>query len=208
MNNIPPEMQKWVDIFLSNGGIWIYLIVTGIMFFEYIFPPTPGDVVIFSAGFLSGEGGASLIIVLLCAYVGSAIGLTIVYFVGIKYGRRIIDSGRLKFINHRTLEKTESLYGRSGGKLLLISKFLPGIRFALVFFSGLANLDFKKVYVFTSISCIIWNSMIILLAYFLQQRIDIILKALSTYSTVVFIILVAVLIGWIVWKVFRWRRPV
>ena len=58
MNNIPPEMQKWVDIFLSNGGIWIYLIVTGIMFFEYIFPPTPGDVVIFSAGFLSGEGGA------------------------------------------------------------------------------------------------------------------------------------------------------
>ena len=90
----------------------------------------------------------------------------------------------------------------------MISKFLPGIRFALVFFSGLANLDFKKVYVFTSISCIIWNSMIILLAYFLQQRIDIILKALSTYSTVVFIILVAVLIGWIVWKVFRWRRPV
>ena len=176
------------------------------MLLEYVFPPTPGDVVIFSAGFLSGEGGASLLIVLLCAYVGSAVGLTLVYLIGQKYGRRIVDSGKLKFINHKALEKTEALYDRAGGKLLLISKFLPGIRFALVFFSGLANLDFKKVYVFTSISCIIWNSMIILLAHYLRKRSDLIIKMLSTYSTVVFIIIVAAALAWIIRKIYRWRK--
>lgn len=206
MNNIPPEMQKWVDIFLSNGAIWVYLIVSGIMFFEYIFPPTPGDIVIFSAGFLSGEGGASLITVLICAYLGSALGLTVVYFVGQKYGRKIIDSGKLKFINHQSLLKTEGLYSRSGGKLLLISKFLPGIRFALVFFSGLANLNFRKVFLFTSISCVIWNSLVILLAFYLRKKIAIILKVLSTYSLIVCIAIAVAAAVWIIWKIYKWRK--
>jgi len=156
MNSIPPEMQKWVDIFLSNGGIWIYLIVTGIMFFEYVFPPTPGDVVIFSAGFLCGEGGASLTIILFCAYLGSALGLTVIYF--------------------------------------------------LVFFSGLANLDFRKAFLFTSIACIIWNSMIILLAFFLQKKIDIVLKVLSTYSMIVFASVAAAVVIWIIWKIYKGRK--
>lgn len=206
MNSIPPEIQKWVEIFLSDGGIWIYLIVTGIMFFEYVFPPTPGDVVIFSAGFLCGEGGASLAIVLFCAYLGSALGLTVVYFVGQKYGRRIIDSGKLKFINRQTLTKTEGLYSKSGSKLLMISKFLPGVRFALVFFSGLANLDYRKAFLFTSISCVIWNSMVILLAFFLRKKIDIVLKVLSTYSMIVFVSVIAAVVIWITWKIYKWRK--
>lgn len=208
MNNIPPEMQKWVEIFLSDGGIWVYLVVAGIMLIEYVFPPTPGDVVIFSAGFLCGDGRASLFVVLLCAYLGSAIGLSIVFAVGKKYGRNLFESGKLKFLKTSMRDKTEALFQKSGSKLLLISKFLPGVRFALVFFAGLADISFKKAFVLTSISCLIWNSLIILMAFYLQKNLELILKVLSMYSAAVLIVVLGGIIAWVAVKIYKRRISV
>jgi len=172
MSDIPPELQKYVEILSSHGGIWIYLSVTFFMILEYIFPPFPGDVAIFSAGFIAATGSASLILVLITAFIGSCVGLTIVYIVGRKYGRKIVEQNKIKYINHSLLEKTEAWYSKIGEKLLLVSKFLPGVRFALVFFAGIANIPFKRAFTFTAISCIVWNSMVIFLGFYLQKNIQ------------------------------------
>jgi membrane-associated protein len=188
MSDIFPDLQHWVDILLSYGGWWIYLMVLGAMFIEYVFPIFPGDVAIFAAGFLSGGGEVNLIIVLASAYAGSALGLTIVFWVGRRYGRRILESGKIWFLNHKLLHRTEMWYRKMGQGLLVGSKFLPGIRFALVFFAGISELPFRRAFILTSISCLIWNSMVILMAHYLQQNLEQVYKILSTYTNVVFII--------------------
>lgn len=196
MNDLPPEMQKYVELLLSHGGVWVYFLAGIAMLIEYVFPIFPGDVAIFAAGFVSGDSRSNLIIVLISAYIGSAIGFTLVYLAGKHYGRRIIASEKIRYINRRLLERTESWYKKYGSKLLIVSKYLPGIRFALVFFSGVADMDFRKVFVYTSISCLIWNSMVILLAYYLQQNIGEVYEVLTTYSSVVLYILIGIAIIW------------
>jgi membrane-associated protein len=173
-----------------------------------VFPFFPGDVAIFAAGFISGDDRSDVIIVLISAYIGSAIGLTLVYLAGKKYGRRIIASNKIKYINRDLLARTEAWYKRYGSKLLIVSKYLPGIRFALVFFSGVADMQFKKVFIYTSISCLIWNSMVILLAYYLRQNIGEVYKVLSTYSNVILYILILLAIIWIVKTVLKRRGSV
>ena len=205
MSDIFPDLQHWVDIFLSYGGWWIYLMVVAAMFIEYVFPIFPGDVAIFAAGFLSGGGEVSLILILISAFVGSVLGLSAVYYVGHKYGRRILESKKIWFMNDQLLMRTEAWYKKIGQKLLVISKFLPGIRFALVFFAGIAEVPFKKALILTSISCIVWNSMIILLAHYLQQNLDKVLKIFATYSNVMLIIIVIIILWWIV-RYFQKRR--
>ncbi|HER00326.1 MAG TPA: DedA family protein [candidate division Zixibacteria bacterium] len=200
MSEIFPDFQHWkdwADIFISHGGLWVYFMVAGAMFIEYVFPIFPGDVAIFAAGFLSGAGDVSLIIVLAAAYAGSALGLTVVFLVGRRYGRRILKSGKIWFLNDKLLNRTEMWYKKYGKSILVVSKFLPGIRFALVFFAGIAEMPFKKAFILVSISCLIWNSMVILMAHYLQQNLQKVYRILSTYTNVVFIIVIVIIILWI-----------
>jgi membrane protein DedA with SNARE-associated domain len=205
MSEIFPDLQHWVDILMSYGGWWVYLMVAGAMFIEYVFPIFPGDVAIFAAGFLSGGPHVSLIIVLFSAYVGSAIGLSVVFLVGRKYGRRILKSEKIWFLNSKLLYRTEIWYKKYGKRILIFSKFLPGIRFALVFFAGIAEMPFKKAFIYISISCLIWNSMIILLAHYLQQNLQEVYRILSTYTNVVFIIVIVIILLWIARYYFKRR---
>jgi membrane protein DedA with SNARE-associated domain len=204
MNNLWPELPWVVDVLVSHGGLWVYLLVVAAMTIEYVFPPFPGDVAIFAAGFISGEEGISVIIVILASLIGSFIGITAVYWVGNRYGRKIIESRKIWFLNNNLLRRTEAWYHKVGEKLLIISKYLPGVRFALVIFAGIANVDFKKALTFTLISCLIWNSMVILLAYYLRENLAHVYKVITTYSNVVFFIILAIVIIWLVR--FLWKR--
>lgn len=208
MSNLPPELQRSVEVLLSHGGLWVYLLVIAAMTIEYVFPPFPGDVAIFAAGFISGEEGMSVILVIAAAMLGSFIGITVVYWVGNRYGRKIIESKKLWFLNSNLLKKTEAWYKRVGERLLIISKYLPGVRFALVFFAGIANVDFKKALIFTLISCLIWNSMVILLAYFLRENLSYVYNILTTYSNIVFGIILGLIIFWLVRFLLRRRQSV
>jgi membrane protein DedA with SNARE-associated domain len=204
MSSLPPEVHRSVEVLLSHGGLWLYLMVIVAMTVEYVFPPFPGDVVIFAGGFLSGEEGISVILVIAASLVGSIIGIIVVYWAGNRYGRRIIESKKIWFLNSSLLKKSEAWYRKVGEKLLLMSKYLPGVRFALVFFAGIANVDFKKALSFTLISCLIWNSMVILLAYYLRENLAYVYKVLTTYSNIVFGIILAIVIVWLVR--FFWKR--
>jgi membrane protein DedA with SNARE-associated domain len=206
MNEIPPELQKYVEILSSHGGVWIYLSVTFFMIIEYVFPPFPGDIAIFSAGFIAGTGSASLTLVLIMAFIGSCIGLSVVYAVGQKYGRSLVEKNKIRYLNHTLLEKTEAWYSKVGEKLLLVSKFLPGVRFALVFFSGLANIPFRRAFTLTAISCLVWNTIVIIMGFYLQKNIQATLGYLSTYRLVVFIALIVIAVIWITIYILGRRR--
>jgi len=190
MSELPSDLDKCVNLLLSHGGLWIYLLVALSMILEYIFPPYPGDVAIFAGGYISAAHNVSIIAILIMAYIGSVIGFSLVYFIGKRSGRALIASNRIKFISPGLIERSEKWYKKVGEKLLIVSKFLPGLRFVLVFFSGIANVNFKKAFIFISISCLVWNSMVILLAFNLQKNINKVYGVLSTYRDIVLAVII------------------
>lgn len=122
------------------------------------------------------------------------------YGIGAWFGRRILETGRLRFISLDTLHKAEAWFGRYGYWLIVLNRFLAGTRAIVAFFAGISTLDFKKTLVLSAISALVWNSILIYSGYALGRNWEKVGLYLSTYSQVVTALLLLVVIVLVV----RW----
>jgi len=176
------------------------ILILGILFFfsyiENIFPPSPSDVVVFFGAVLitGGKGNINFIPVLLITSLGSALGFITMYFIGKYFGDKIIRTGKIKFITKDAIKKTDEWFARFGYALVVINRFLPGLRAVISFFCGLSNMEFFKTFLFAAISSAIWNLCLILAGMFIGRNVKLFEYYFETYSTVVTIIIVLIIV--------------
>jgi membrane protein DedA with SNARE-associated domain len=80
---------------------------------------------------------------------------------------------------------------------------LAGVRSVIALAAGVGNVSSKKMTIYTSISIVLWNGIILLLAFKVQQNWKQILQALQIYNKVV---LAAVILIAIIWLLRMFRR--
>ena len=162
--------------------VLIYSLIIFIPFIENLFPPSPSDVVIVLAGSLIVNGTINFFAALILATIGSEVGFMILYYVGLQTDRKLIHTGKLKFISRDAVIKAEEWFVKYGFTLILFNRFLSGIRSVISFFAGLSELNLRRTFLLSSLGGIIWNAILlglgILFGYNLQ-RID---RFLSTYT--------------------------
>ena len=171
----------------------IYLVLFFFAFIENVFPPSPSDVVVIVGASLIATTGVDFIPILLITSVGSAMGFILMYYVGSRFGEKIVRSGKLKFISVDALENADLWFSKYGYWLILANRFLPGTRSVISFFSGVHNLRVLKTFIFALISATLWNIFIIFMGMKLGENAEIIDYYLKTYSNVV--VLLTVLVG-------------
>ena len=76
-------MFDWVVATISD---WGYLGVFVLMVAENLFPPIPSEVIMPLAGFLAGSGRLSLTLTIVIGTLGSVIGTTVWYYIGMAFG--------------------------------------------------------------------------------------------------------------------------
>jgi membrane protein DedA with SNARE-associated domain len=185
----------------------IYLIVISFAFIENIFPPSPSDViVIIGASLIANQGAANFISMLILTSLASSAGFMLMYWVGKKFGQKILRSHRLKFISEENLETTNKWFMKYGYALILANRFLPGTRSAISFFTGIHELSFGKTFLFATISAFLWNVFIIWLGFALGQNVEIIDHYLKTYSSTVILITLLLIVFWILKKIVKKRK--
>jgi membrane protein DedA with SNARE-associated domain len=178
--------------------VWIYIILFLFSFIENVFPPSPSDiVVIFGSAVLAQYSYVHFVPILIVTGVGSAAGFILMYYLGKLLGEKIIRSGKLKFINSESVSKTDKWFTKYGYKLILVNRFLPGMRSVISFFSGLTELLVIRTFIFSLISALVWNAMIIFLGFLLGHNVQLIDYYLSTYSTIVLAATILVITGFI-----------
>ncbi len=139
------------------------LIAIGIFvsaFLEYIFPPYFGDTAILMGYFLAGRGDIPLWLAAAASLAGSIAGALTAYYIGYRLGNAYFFL-RSKWVARR-VEKLHGWYGRFGGKLLVINRFLPGLRGVFLYSAGMGRLRFIEVLIYSTISNIAW---LILIGY-------------------------------------------
>jgi membrane protein DedA with SNARE-associated domain len=110
------------------------------------------------------------------------------------------DKGR--FFDRSHLEKMERWFNRYGEKVLILSRFLTGIRSVVALAAGVGNVNPKKMTIYTSISIILWNSIILFSAFKVQQNWRKILEVIQVYNKVVLAVVILIAILWLV-KIFK-----
>jgi membrane protein DedA with SNARE-associated domain len=185
------------DILNNMSGFtpfWIYVTLFLFAFVENVFPPSPSDLVVVIGGSLVSTGAINFIPAVLLTTLGSVAGFMILFYFGSTVDKKVVHSGKYKYIPVDAIEKVEKWFKRYGYYVIIANRFLPGTRSVISFFAGMSMLDIKKSAILAAISAVVWNTIIIYLGYLFGNNVDLIDKYLSTYSNIAISITVVVVI--------------
>jgi membrane protein DedA with SNARE-associated domain len=185
------------DILNNMSGFtpfWIYVTLFLFAFVENVFPPSPSDLVVVIGGSLVSTGAINFIPAVLLTTLGSVVGFMILFYFGSTVDKKVVHSGKYKYIPVDAIEKVEKWFKRYGYYVIIANRFLPGTRSVISFFAGMSMLDVKKSAILSAISAVVWNTIIIYLGFLFGNNVALIDKYLSTYSNIAISITVVVVI--------------
>ncbi len=156
-------MPDW----LSSVFSWLSgrspLLIYGFLFFnaalESLFPPYPSDGIVLVIAFAAARGRYSPYLVYVFTVLGSFLGVMVVYWLGLKKGRRLVLLTRI--FTSRHIEQTEQVFSRYGDAIVLLNRFLPGLRAPICFVAGLSRMRTDKMAVYSLVSIAVWNAILI-----------------------------------------------
>ena len=196
------KVENFLNIALTHGALWCYIFLFFSNLFENIFPPYPGDMITFAGGYLAGIGHLTFPLVFLSAGLGCLSGAMILYLLGKGKGRKLFLKNGKRIFDRAHLEKVERWFKRYGEKVLILSRFLAGVRSVVALAAGVGNVSLKKMTIYTSISILLWNGIILLFAFKVQQNWQEVLQILQIYNKVVLVIVAVAALIWLL-RMFR-----
>ena len=131
---------------------------------ENLFPPLPADSVVAFGSFLAARGKGSAIGSFLATYTGNMLGVTIMYYVGHRYGPAMIRK-LTRTDNDDARTRMQKLYGTYGYAAIFISRFIPGVRSVVAPFAGAMHIPAVPALICMGIASAIWYGAVTWLAF-------------------------------------------
>jgi membrane protein DedA with SNARE-associated domain len=197
-----PGVLHSLEPTLNNYG---YLAVAGLVLLEDFGVPVPGETVLILAAVYAGAGRLNIVLVGLLAFVAAVIGDNIGFAVGHFGGRPLVERfGRYIFLTPERLNKTTAFFERHGGKIVVVARFIEGLRQANGIIAGISGMHWAKFLIFNAIGAALWVAVWCSIGYFSGSHIDSIYNTATRYSTYLAIAFGVLVLAWIARVV--WRR--
>ena len=151
-----------------------YLGIFGIIFIEtgvlvgFFFP---GDTLLFSVGVLSYEHYFNLPFAIIVLVLASIAGGMFGYWTGGKLGPKIFTRDDSPFFKKSHVAKAEKFFHTHGSITVFIARYVPVIRTFIPTIAGVARMNYRKFFVYNLLGGIAWCTSIVLIGYFLGQKI-------------------------------------
>jgi len=179
-------------------GIIVFLVLTGCGL------PLPEEVALIAAGVLSAPPNPRMDpwIALGCCLIGCIVGDSIMYWIGRKIGRRVMNSNTPwgKYLTPEREKLLECMIHEHGVKVLFVARFLVGIRSPVYLTTGILRYPFWR-FVLADLLC---ASVVILLffglSYFFGEAVGQWIKNAEYGLTIV------VVVGLIIGGFMSWRH--
>jgi len=191
------SFEQIVEFIRSQNVILIYGILIVSAYIENIFPPFPGDAVVLAGLYLAGKGDINYIGVLISAVSGGMAGAMTLYAIGFLKGRRFFETGKGRTLAKGGLSKMDRLFQKYGVTIILVSRFVAGIRSAIAISTGIARYSVVRMMVLTTISFLLWYAMLTGLMIYSKSNWRMIVDIVRQYNVVLIAVGVVVLVIWI-----------
>lgn len=202
-------MVHFIDQLISTLGP-LGLLVLGIAAaLEYVVPPFPGDTITLLGGVYAVRGTQPWPLVFLVVTAGSVLGAAINYQVGRWLARRFdAHPGKSYFgITHARLEEVQSRMRRSGPWLLLVNRFLPGIRGLIFVAAGAAEMPRLNALALGAVSAMAHTGLVLALGAAVGGNLERLAALVSRYQYAVVGLVVVGVVGVLVRMLARRRAP-
>lgn len=187
-------MDPFVERLLELNPLLIYAVIGAIAFIENILPPFPSDIALVAAGSLVGMGTLGFIPLLTATTIASTAGFLTMYVVGLWFGRRILEQGKIRFLPLDQVHRVEAWFRKYGYWVIVGNRFLSGTRAVVSFFAGISELSLTASAALSFVSAMAWNAILILAGIALGENWHALTETLETYSKAVTAVVALVVI--------------
>jgi membrane protein DedA with SNARE-associated domain len=99
--------------------------------------------------------------------------MLISYTIGLRVGQPVVDRyGKWVGLTPKRFASVKRWFFRFGNWTLFIAYFVPGIRHATSYISGISAMSFKKYLLVTVASAFIWSLLFVSIGYLIGSRIS------------------------------------
>jgi membrane protein DedA with SNARE-associated domain len=188
---------SYLDRFLAFldtlPDLLIYILLGLSAFVENVFPPAPGDTITAFGAFLVGTNRLQFLSMFISTTIGSLAGFMFLFWIGRLLGRRFFVEGDFWYFKTEDIIRAETWFRKYGYFLILINRFLPGIRSVISIVGGISGLQVFKVFLMAFISSSVWNLIWIGMGYSLGSNWETakarIVEIMITYNVAVLVLL-------------------
>jgi membrane protein DedA with SNARE-associated domain len=184
-----------------------YLAVTGFVLLEDFGVPVPGETILILGAVYAGTGRLQIWLVGLLGFLGAVLGDNIGFAIGHFGGRPLVERyGRYILLTPQRLDKATGFFERHGGKIIVIARFIEGLRQANGIIAGISGLHWARFLFFNAIGAALWVGVWTSVGYFSGSHIDSIYNAFTRGGIYALIAAAVLLAAYIGWRVMRARR--
>jgi membrane-associated protein len=126
----------------------------------------PGDSLLFTAGLLVAGGlVAPLWLVLLLLPMAAIGGNVAGWWIGRKAGPAVFDRPDSRLFKRRHVEQARQFFDRNGARTIVLARFVPVVRTFATVMAGVAQMPFRRFFLYSMIGGIAWTTSVTLLGY-------------------------------------------
>ncbi len=183
-----------------------YLAVGGFVCLEDFGVPVPGETVLIGAALYAGAGRLNVVLVGLIGILAAIIGDNIGYVIGRLVGREVIIRwGKYVFLNEERVAKAELFFKRQGGKIVVVARFIEGLRQANGIVAGLTEMPWIRFLFFNTIGATLWVGLWVGVGYSSGSHIQTIYNFVDKSALLVLIVACVAILGLIIFMKHRRR---
>lgn len=163
------HLDKHLNLYMNEYGIYIYLILFIIVFCEtglVIMPFLPGDSLIFATGALAAAGSIKLVPIYLIFCLAAILGDTVNYSIGHFLRDKVSARENIRFIKKEYLDRTTEFFDKHGSSTIILARFVPIIRTFAPFVAGVGTMSYRKFLSYNAIGGILWVSIALFAGFF------------------------------------------
>ena len=199
-----PGFLASVAPLLNNYG---YLALGGLIFVEDFGVPAPGETILIAASVYAGTNRLNIVAVGVIAVLAAVAGDNIGYAIGRFGGHALaLRYGKYVLLTRERLDKAERFFGRYGGQIVIVARFIEGLRQLNGIIAGIVEMPWPRFLVFNTIGAVLWVGVWSTLGFLAGSNIGSIYATVSRYSLYFLIVLAILAAAWIIRTVLRRRR--
>ncbi len=198
------QLIHWLVSVVDQLGVLGIFVMT---FLESTFAPIPSEITMIPAGYLIHQGKMSLIGVFIASVLGTVGGAYFNYWIAKRFGRGLfLRYGKYFFMTPAKLAKIERFFDKHGAISTFTGRLVPGLRHFISFPAGLAQMDLRKFFIYTSLGGALWMSVLIALGYYIGQNQALAMEYIPKVKLGIFIFIAVLFVVYIARNIYRNKR--
>ncbi len=169
--------------------------------------PVPGETILIAAAVYAGAGRLNVVVVGVVGFLAAVAGDNIGFAIGHFGGRALaLRFGRYVFLTSERLDKAESFFERHGGKVIVVARFIEGLRQANGIVAGITGMHWRRFLAFNALGAALWAGVWVSAGYLAGPHITAIYAQVTRYSLYALIALGVLVAAFIARHLLRRRR--